>query len=158
MIITSQNADGTFSGTGGYPAGHNPYGLPGETTETINGQVIGNQISITTTYSGPYNPGYTATAIGTIASDGSMSGAVPWEWHSTEGFVKLASGSTGWPGLFTGTVQPFTFTTDEYGSGSWHINLRDSNFPSTGKYELSIWINEAGLTMLISDTFEVVVD
>jgi len=82
MVITTQNPDGTFSGTGGYPAGHSPYNLPGETTETITGHVVGNQITFTTTYAGwPYS----VTVSGTIAPDGTMSGTDPWEWHTTSG-------------------------------------------------------------------------
>jgi len=72
-------------------------------------------------------------------------------------------GTTGWPGLFTSSIQPFTFTTDDTGSGSWHINMRASGFPNgpgtpsltSGPDTLSVWINEAGGTMLISDPFEV---
>jgi len=158
LVITTQNPDGTFSGTGGYPAGSSPYTAAGQTPEIITGQVTGNQITFITTYLGPYNPGYSVTVIGTIASDGSMSGTSPWEWHTTSGAATLASGSTGWPGLFTSTVPAFTFTTDEFGAESWHINLRDSDFPGAGTYTLSVWINEAGLTMLISDTFNVIVD
>ena len=156
LTITTQNADGTFSGFGGYPAGAAPYYLSGQTAEIITGQVNGDQVHITftTTYAGPYNPGYTATVSGTIASDGSMSGTSPWEWHTTAGHATLASGSTGWSGLFTSTVQPFTFVTDEYGSGSWHLNLRDEDFPGPGTYSLSVWINLGG-TILISDTFTV---
>jgi hypothetical protein len=154
LVITTQNPDGTFSGTGGYPAG-GPY----QTTEIITGQVTGNQITFTTTYLGPYGTGYTATASGTIAADGSMSGTSPWEWHTTSGAAQLGSGSTGWPNLFTGTVPEFTFTTDASGAGSWHINLTAANFPAgdpAGKiYQLSVWINEAGWTMLISNTFSV---
>jgi len=158
LVITTQNPDGTFSGTGGYPVGSSPYTAPGQTPEVITGQVEGNQITFTTTYLGPYNPGYSATVSGTIAADGSMSGTSPWEWHTTSGAATPASGSTEWPGLFTSTVPPFTFTTDAYGAGSWHVNLIDSDFPEPGTYTLSVWINEAGLTMLISDSFEVVVD
>lgn len=154
LVITTQNADGTFSGYGGYPAGANTY----QTTEVITGKFAGNQIEFTTVYQGPYNPGYTATVKGTINADSSMSGTVPWEWHTTSGAATLASGSTGWPGLFTSTVQPFTFVTDEYGSGSWHLNLRDNNFPASGTFTLSIWINGGGRTILISDTFEVTVE
>ena len=159
MIIDTQNPDGTFSGTGGYPAGSSPYTSSGQTPETITGQVMGNQIDITftTTYLGPYNPGYTVTVSGTIDLDGSMSGNSPWEWHTTDGNVTLASGSTGWPGLFTSTVQPFTFVTDADGSGSWHINLRDIDFDEgPGDYTLSVWINNG--TILISDNFQVVVE
>jgi len=159
MVIDTQNPDGTFSGTGCWPAGSSPYPYtapPAETTEIITGQVTGNQITFTTTYGGPYNTGYTANVSGTIASDGTMSGNIPWEWHTTDGHVTLASGSTGWPGLFTSTIPKFTFTTDEFGAGSWHVNLRDSDFPGPGTYTLSVWINNE--TILISDNFEVVVD
>jgi len=155
MVITTQNPDGTFSGTGGYPAGSFPYDLLGETSETITGQFIGNQITFTTTYFGPYNPGYSVTVSGTIAPNGTMSGTSPWEWHTTAGNATLASGSTGWSGFFTNTVPAFTFVTDAYGAGSWHVNLKDADFSGLGTYTLSVWINEAGKTMLISDVFEV---
>lgn len=103
---------------------------------------------------------------GTIAADGSMSGS--WEdedpgtrtgtWASTDGAAgKTNIGDTGWSQLFTPTVPAFTFTTDEYGSESWHINLRDENFPTKGTHALSVWINKGG-TILISENFEVVVD
>jgi hypothetical protein len=86
LSITVQNPDGTFSGTGGYPAG-GPY----QTTETISGQVVGSAITLTTLYAGPMNPGYTVTATGTIAADGTMSGANPWEWHMTSGMANFTS-------------------------------------------------------------------
>jgi hypothetical protein len=157
LIITAQNTDGSFTATGGYPAGSSPYNLPGETPEVITGgQVTGNQITFTTTYTGPYAPGYSAIVSGIIAGDGSMSGNSPVEWHTTVGTVTPASGSTGWPGLFTPTVQPFTFTTDMYGSGSWHVNLRDADLPATAApLTISAWINNGG-TLLISDSFTVV--
>lgn len=157
MIINTQNPDGTFSGTGGYPAGSSPYTSTGQTSETITGQVMGNQIDITftTTYLGPSFTPYSVTVSGTIDSSGLMSGNIPWEWHTTDGHVILASGSIGWPGLFTSTVQPFTFTTDADGSGSWHVNLKDSDFSGPGTYTLSVWIN-VGATILISDNFTVV--
>jgi len=79
------NPDGSFAGTGGYPAGADPY----LTSETItNGQVTGDTITFTTTYNGPYNPGYSVTLTGTIAPDGTMSGTSPWEWHTTSGVAK----------------------------------------------------------------------
>ncbi len=160
LVITTQNPDGTFSGTGGYPAGSSPYDSSGQTSEVITGQVTGNQITFTTTYSGPYNPGYSATASGTIAPNGSMSGTSPWEWHTTSGAATLASGSTGWSGLFTDTVQSFTFVTDADGAGSWHVNLRDADLPGPGTYDLSVWINETNpnRTILISNTFQVISD
>jgi len=89
MVITTQNPDGTFSGTGGYPAGSSPYTADGQTPETITGQVTGDTITFTTTYAGPHDPGYSATVTGTIASDGTMSGTSPWEWHTTSGNAVL---------------------------------------------------------------------
>lgn len=158
MIITTQNSDGTFSGTGGYPAGCYPYTLPGQTAEAITGQIMGDQVNVTftTTYSGPLNPGYVLTFLGTVAPDGSMSGrnmSNTWDWTTTEGHAKYVV--PGWPGLLPGQ-ETFTFVTDAYGSGSWHVNLRDSDFPQGWvTHNLSVWINEAGGTMLISDTFQV---
>lgn len=82
MTITNQNPDGTFTGIGGYPAGHDPYNSAGETTEAITGKVEGNKITFTTTYAGwPYS----VKVSGTIADDGSISGTDPWGWSSTYG-------------------------------------------------------------------------
>ena len=159
VTITQQNSDGTFSGTAGYPTLGYPWTSPNETTETITGTIVGNTFSMTTVYNGPYNPGYTVTAVGTIQSNGSIIGTSPWAWSAPAGTIIPASESTGWPGLFTSTVQPFTFTTDEFGAGSWHLNLRDENFPADGGiYTLSVWINGSGRTILISDNFQVVVN
>lgn len=86
LVITSQDSEGNFTANGGYPAGSFPYTSPGQTPELItNGKVIGNQITFTTTYAGPYNPGYSATVTGTINSDGTIIGTSPVEWHSTLG-------------------------------------------------------------------------
>jgi hypothetical protein len=106
--------------------------------------------------------------IGAIAANGSISGN--WDdnypnqtgyrsgtWTAPAGTAVQASGSTGWPNLFTSTVQPFTFTTDEFGAGSWHVNLRDADLTAAGEgptYNLSVWINVGG-TILISDNFMV---
>jgi hypothetical protein len=158
IVINVQN-DGTFSGTGGYPASGPPYSI----TETVTGTI--DVMTGAITMHSVYNNGYWYDAIGTIASDGTMSGT--WgntgqgyghSWYSISGHaVKTNTGNTGWPGLFTSTVQPFTFTTDEFGVGSWHLNLRDENFPASGTFSLSVWINGGGRTILVSDTFEVVV-
>jgi len=156
LVITTQNPDGTFSGTGYFPTSTSPdQSTP--TTETITGKVEGDQIQFTVLYNGPRDPGYTATVFGTIAPDGSMSGTNPLEWHTTSGHATWGSGSTGWPGLFTSAVPEFTFTTDEFGAGSWHVNLKDANFASAGSYLLSVWVNGGGATVLISDNFNVVV-
>ena len=63
---------------------------------------------------------------------------------------------TYWPGLFPGQ-STFTFLTDEYGSASWHMNLQNEDFVGPGTYQLSFWINN-GLTILISDNFDVIVE
>jgi len=92
VIITTQNLDGTFSGTGRYPVGDSPYTGLGQTSETITGYVIGNDITFTTTYTGPYNPGYTVTVTGTIAPDGVVSGTSPWPWQFNIGTAKAVGG------------------------------------------------------------------
>jgi hypothetical protein len=84
MVITTENPDGTFTGTGGYPAGSAPYTAPSQTAETITGQVTGNNITFTTTNLGPYYPGNVTTLTGTIADNGSMSGTSP-TWQTTSG-------------------------------------------------------------------------
>ena len=156
ITITVQS-DGTFSGYGGWPAG-GPYNI----TETVTGTI--DVMSGAITIHSVYNTGYWYDATGTIASDGTMSGT--WgnpgqgyshSWLSISGnAVTTHTGDTGWTGLFTSTVPPFTFTTDAYGAGSWHVNLRDADFPETGTYNLSVWINNG--TILISDNFSVTVD
>ena len=92
-----------------------------------------------------------------VTITGAMNGLNP----NTTYTVYLSKGydlHTTWPGLFTGTVPDFTFMTDGYGVGSWHINLRDANFPGSETYTLSVWINETGGTMLVSDNFQVTAD
>lgn len=148
--------DGSFTGMGGYPAG-GPYSI----TEEIKGAV--NRETGEIVFYSEYDNGYWYEAEGVIAGDGSISGA--WgndsqgyghDWSSISGEAKeVYAGNTGWPGYFTKTVPSFTFMTDEYGEGSWHLNLRDENFPETGEYEMSLWINAGGKTILISDIFAV---
>jgi hypothetical protein len=137
----------------------------GYTKQIDSGSVIGNAISIVAHYTEGGSGILTLT--GTIAPDGSMSGnwLDTWgglnrtgTWASTSGLaVKTHTGDTGWPGLFTNTVPAFTFTTDTNGAGSWHVNLKGADLPGVAgtPYPLSVWINEAGATMLISDTFTV---
>ncbi len=145
-ITATIGPDGSFTGIGGYPSGAYPYTSPGQTPEAIaGGQITGNTITFTTTYAGPYDPGYTATVIGTIGVDGSITGNVPWLWSAPAGTVTLNSGNTGWPGQLTGT-EPFTFTTSSDGTGSWHYN-----FKGEAPGALSVWINSDAGTILISD-------
>ena len=146
-----------------------PSGNPYAHTLTVNGNaatgsstgnsydatisVVGDDVTITAEYlfgSAAYP--YTYTATGTIASMGTLSGT--WSdtmgdsgtWNSTSGnATKMYTGDTGFSGLLSG-VSPFTFTTDSEGSGSWHYNFR--GVVNT----LSAWINEAGRTILISDS------
>ena len=124
-----------------------------------SGTVIGDTITINA-----HKGGLLIQMVGTIAPDGSISGTwgdVPptgsrtGTWATTSGAaVNHHTGDVTWPGLFTPTVQPFTFTTDEFGAGSWHVNMRDTDFPGTGIYDLSVWINGGG-TLLISNVFQV---
>jgi len=160
MWITEET-DTTFSGTGAWPSG-GPYGI----TWVVTGTKSGSGITITMLIDYDGSP-YLVTASGTIAPDGTLSGTWtsnagqgPSTWQSFEGAATyLGDVGTGWSGLFNpSTVPAFTFTTDEYGSGSWHLNLRDSDFPKASTYTLSVWINEAGSTILISDNFSVVVN
>jgi hypothetical protein len=158
IIITSQDSNGNFLGTGGYPAG-GPYQI----TETVTGHI--DVMTGAITMHGVYNNGYTYDIVASVASGGTISGT--WgnagqgygnPYYSISGSAtKTHTGDTGWPGLFTSTLQPFTFTTDDTGSGSWHVNLRASDFPGKGDYTLSVWINEAGATILVSDNFQVTV-
>lgn len=129
-----------------------------------SGAVVGDQLTFRAHYQNSTTMFADFTA--TIAPDGSLVDG-SWQddgwntrsgqWSSTVGHaVKVGSGSSGWPGLFTANVQPFTFATDESGAGSWHVNLRDADFPGPGTYPLSVWINAAGRTILISEPFTVV--
>lgn len=161
MTVTFQNMyTGDFSGTG-YYSPNNGY------TWDIQGgsKVVGNKITLKLTYTG-INEGYTVDAVGTINSDGyivngtwSSSIGQTGTWSSFYGQATKVTVGCGYPGLFWGQ-STFTFWTDEFGNGSWHMNLRDSDFPSTGIYTLSFWINDPGVpaTILISDNFQVVVD
>lgn len=128
------------------PAGASPWTID-------SGSVTGDSISL----HGYYNsdPAMTMTLSGTIAADGSMSGTWADEfpgtrtgtWSSTSGQAsKNYSGTAGWPGLLTSDVQPFTFMTNDEGSGSWHVNLKGTSFAG-----FSAWVNSAGGTILISD-------
>jgi len=154
--VTLSQTGTAITGTGLYPAGMTPtYGW------TLTGSITGiNAFSFTATYN-LGAPGTVMQVIGTVASNGMLSGT--WSdnyggtrtgtWYSTSGIATPASGSTGYPGLAT-DILPFTFTTDAYGVGSWHINLYSADFtsgPST--YTLSVWINYNGATILISDPF-----
>jgi hypothetical protein len=163
MVIDSQT-EGTFIGHGGFPAGC-VVSSSCSVTETITGtiDVMTGVITMHISYIGS---SYTADIVALIGSDGQIIGT--WgnmdqgfrnPYYSTSGTAtKSHTGDTGWPGLFTNTIQPFTFVTDSLGSGSWHVNLRDADFPTilTSPYNLSVWINGAGGTILISDNFTIV--
>lgn len=71
---------GTFTGTGGYPAGGPPYSI----VEVVNGTVSGNIIKFHSVYvdsSTGLPTGYYWDAVGTIAPNGTMSGT----WTSSTG-------------------------------------------------------------------------
>jgi hypothetical protein len=132
----------------------------------IDGSVVGDIINIVA----DHDAGSLVVHLtGTIAGDGSMSGTW-WDiapgtrtgtWSSTSGAaVKTHTGNTSWNGFFTATIPAFTFTTDEFGAGSWHVNMRDSDFSGPATYTLSVWVNATvpNKTILISNNFDVVVD
>ena len=160
IIIESQQPDGTFSGIGQFPAG-GPYNPTYD--QTITGTVTSGVVIFSSDYD---NSDYWYTVTGKISAHGTMMSGTWIDKHGNEGTFKslygaatsIGGGSTWCPGLFTSTVPKFTFTTDIYGAGSWHINLRDSNFAKTGENTLSVLINKPGATILISDNFTVVVD
>ena len=154
MTVTFQNMHtGVFSGTG-----HNSH------TWDILGtsEVVGDNIYLDIKYQGST---YEVYAVGTINVAGSI---VDGTWNSNVGqsgtWSSYAGMATilhdvgnGYPGLLPGQ-QTFTFLTDEDGAGSWHFNLKNDDFPVSGTYDLSVWINKPGATILISDNFQVEVE
>lgn len=157
--LTLTQSGSSLSGSGGYPAG-GPHtyawvidsgSLSGTTTVNFTAHYTASADAVT--------PLTIMHATGTIALDGSMSGV--WDdnyaggsrsgtWTTTSGqATKNYTGSAGWPGLLTPTVQPFTFTTNSSGSGSWHLNLTGINI--TLPTSFSAWVNSAGGTILVSD-------
>ena len=129
-----------------------------------SGTVLGNTINFLAHFY-PV-PTMHATFSATIATNGSMvdgtwrdiiPGTRSGLWHTTSGTAIPYNVGNGWPGLFE-NLSTFTFTTDEFGAGSWHLNLKNENFAGPGTYNLSIWINGAGATILVSDNFQVVVE
>ena len=159
MTVTFQNMyTGDFSGTG--------HSIPNPgTTWDIQGtsEVVGDTITLDLIYTGN-NSGYTVHAVGTIGPDGdivsgtwSSSAGQSGTWSSFGGKAINKTVGNGYPGLFTGQAM-FTFVTDEFGHGSWHFNLKNADFSGSGTYNLSVWINRPGATILVSDNFQVVVD
>jgi len=79
--------DGTFVGIGGYPAG-STYSID---EIVVDGTIVDDTISFIANYYDPTThlpTGYSWTATGTIAADGTMSGTGTsgvFEWHSTVG-------------------------------------------------------------------------
>ncbi len=125
-----------------------------------SGSVTGNTINFLAHFNA--SPTLHATFSATIDTDGSMingswadvpPGTRSGSWTTTSGLAI----DHGYPGLFGG-LQMLPFQTDEFGTGSWHINLRNENFTVSGTYHMSIWVNQPGATILVSDNFDVVVD
>ena len=160
MTVTFQDMyTGAFTGTGN--------GIPNPTTTwDIQGtsEVVGNSITLDLIYTG-VNSGYTVHAEGTIDSTTGAIVSGTWSssasqtgtWSSFEGHATKETVGNGWPGPFYGQTT-FTFLTDENGAGSWHFNLKNADFSVPGTYNLSIWVNKPGATILVSNNFQVVVD
>lgn len=126
-----------------------------------SGSVTGNTLAFDAHYGS--NTAMKATFSADIDSNGSLVNGVwhdvDWntrsgEWFSTAGnATKSFTGDDYWTGLLS-KQSPFTFTTDEYGSGSWHLNIKAADLP-VGISEMSIWINGGSGTILISDIFNI---
>ncbi len=96
-ITLVQNPDGTFTGTGSYPA-VDYVAAPGtsETGEVVtNGVVSGNDISFRVTYTGPFSPDASFDMTGTINEDGEISGTSPWAWQFLGGSASLDTDGDG---------------------------------------------------------------
>jgi len=157
MILTQTGT--SLSGSGGYPAGGGPSYSYAWTIDS--GYVSGSTIHLEMHYTA--GASCTMTMDGTIASAGTMSGtwldncdgARTGTWATRSGFATLThSGDMGWTGLYTSTIQPFTFTTDDSGAGSWHVNVPASIIAKSPSMA-SVWINGAGGTILVSDSFNI---
>ncbi len=140
------NPDGTFTGTGGYPAGNAPYTNPGETGELItNGVVSGNNISFTLTYTGPFSPGSTWNFSGTIAPDGSMSGVSPMEWQTTSGLALAGALSA----EDFGVVDYDTGVTGQLSGYTAGFGLTDATLADTTSVVVKLY---SGTTLLQTNT------
>ncbi len=141
-------------GSGDYPSPGPSYAYEWNVSNIV---ITGNTFSFTCTYT----LGAIGTIMqmsGTIAANGSLSGI--WSdnygggrtgtWYTESGTAKLSSGSTGWPGLLTSAVQPFTFVTDKKGASHWHVKLTGADI-TLPKTTFSVWVNGGGATILISD-------
>lgn len=129
-----------------------------------SGSVAGDQLTFSAHFQD--DMAMVATFSATIsAPDGALIGGT-WadvapgtrsgEWASTTGnAVMTYTGDTGWPGLFSADVQPFTFTTTPTGNATWHKNLKMAVLPGPGTYTISAWVNGPTGTLLISDSFTV---
>jgi len=152
MSVTSQNMyTDVFSGTG-----HNSHNWDILGTS----RVVGDTIHLDIDYQGST---YIINATGTIDENGfivngnwNSNNAHDEEWFSISGNAEKETVGNGYSGRFLGKER-FTFTTDEFGAGSWHFNLKNGDFDGPGTYELSVWINKGG-TILISNNFTVVVE
>jgi hypothetical protein len=162
--LTMTVSNGVITGSGTYPAGG-----PASIYETVTGTVVDTAVTLHIVYyfdaAHTLPTGYTANAALTIQPDGSLVGtfidssAYTGSFVSTSGHAtKTYSGSMGWPDLVLPMVPAFTFTTNGMGEGSWHLNLNAANLNGyAGTLPMSVWINGGGATILISDSFNVVV-
>lgn len=157
MNVTEQNMyTGYFVGDGFSNTDTNVW------TILNTSRVVGDEIYLDLVYTS--NTSYKVYAKANIA-DGKIVGGT-WTsssnqtgtWYSTAGTAETEEVGCGYPGLFW-NQEIFTFVTDENGHASWHFNLTDEDFPRTGEtFEMSIWVNKPGATILISDNFSVEVE
>jgi hypothetical protein len=144
---TTQSGD-TYTGTGRKPATGTI-----EATESVTGTITGNHLTLHSTYL-TGDPGYTQDAVGTIASDGSISGT--WTdnggrsggWTSPAGSAKPTRPTTATNYLTAPTV---TFKTNPAGNANFHINLHRDDLPSDSEHNITLLIREGDYTILVSD-------
>ena len=58
---------------------------------------------------------------GTVSDNAGNSGL---SFASTSGQAHQVTIGAGWPDFFNG-LSTFTFMTDAYGNGSWHVNIKE---------------------------------
>lgn len=146
-IATQEN--GLLSGTGSNTAG--------AITETVNGTIVGDVVTLNVVYDDPAN--YNFDAVLEIDEFGILSGSA-LQGTNTIGKIDFTSGnavtevtSSTWTGALSSTIEPIEFLVDKNGNGSFTVVIIPEDVEFLGEdVEFSVWItNNNGVTILISD-------
>jgi hypothetical protein len=148
-MISMNQVGGVVTGEGTYPL---PTEGPTSIWETLTGSVAGNTLTLHGVYfsdAARLNPtGYTFDAVLAINPDGTLTGTA-----NGYKFISLSGAAIS---LAPTRLSTFTFTTNDDGSATWHVNLKKVNLQGLkGVFPMSVWINGGGATLLISDTFSI---